>query len=44
VAALFANIAGRLLSLSPAETEALIKRDVERSTKLIRAAGISANP
>jgi tripartite-type tricarboxylate transporter receptor subunit TctC len=43
VAALFANTGGRLLNLSPAETEALIKRDVERWTKLIREAGISAS-
>jgi tripartite-type tricarboxylate transporter receptor subunit TctC len=32
-----------LLTLSPADTEALIKRDVERWTKLIREAGISAS-
>ena len=44
VATLFAKTGGRLLSLSPAETEALIRRDVERWTKLIREAGISASP
>jgi tripartite-type tricarboxylate transporter receptor subunit TctC len=43
VAALFAKTGGRLLTLSPADTEALIKRDVERWTKLIREAGISAS-
>ena len=43
VAALFARTGGRLLTLSPADTEALIKRDVERWTKLIREAGISAS-
>jgi tripartite-type tricarboxylate transporter receptor subunit TctC len=43
VAALFAKTGGRLLTLSPAETEALIKRDVERWTKLIGEAGISAS-
>jgi tripartite-type tricarboxylate transporter receptor subunit TctC len=44
VAALFAKTGGRLLTLSPAETEALLKRDVERAgPKLIREAGISAS-
>lgn len=43
VAALFAKTGGRLLTLAPAETEALLKRDVERWTKLIREAGISAS-
>lgn len=43
VAMLFAKTGGRLLTLSPADTEALIKRDVERWTKLIREAGISAS-
>ena len=43
VAALFAKTGGRLLTLSPADTEVLIKRDVERWTKLIREAGISAS-
>jgi tripartite-type tricarboxylate transporter receptor subunit TctC len=42
VAALFAKTGGRLLTLSPPETEALIRRDVQRWTKLIREAGISA--
>lgn len=40
VAALFAKTGGRTMNLSPAETEALIKRDVDRWTKLIRDAGL----
>jgi tripartite-type tricarboxylate transporter receptor subunit TctC len=40
VAALFAKTGGRTMQLSPAETEALLKRDVERWTKLIRDAGL----
>jgi tripartite-type tricarboxylate transporter receptor subunit TctC len=44
VAALFGKAGGGMLNLSPAQTEALIKRDVERWTTLIREAGISAGP
>lgn len=40
VAALFAKTGGRIMKLSPAETEVLLKRDVERWTKLIRDAGL----
>ena len=40
VAALFANTGGRVMNLSLAETEALVKRDIERWTKLIRDAGL----
>jgi tripartite-type tricarboxylate transporter receptor subunit TctC len=42
VIALFGKTGGRVLKLSPAETEALIKSDVGRWTKLIREAGITA--
>jgi tripartite-type tricarboxylate transporter receptor subunit TctC len=42
VAALFGKTGGRMLNLSPAETDVFIKRDVERWTKLIREAGVSA--
>ena len=42
VAVLFGKTGGRVLNLSPAETEVLIKGDVERWTKLIREAGVSA--
>jgi tripartite-type tricarboxylate transporter receptor subunit TctC len=42
VAALFGKTGGRMLNLSPVETDAFIKRDVERWTKLIREAGVSA--
>lgn len=40
VAELFAKTGGRIMKLSPAETEALLKRDVERWTKLILDAGL----
>jgi tripartite-type tricarboxylate transporter receptor subunit TctC len=40
VAELFAKSGGRVMKLSPAETDALLKRDVERWTKLIREAGL----
>ena len=40
VAELFAKTGGRVMKLSPAETDALIKRDVERWTKLIQDAGL----
>ena len=40
VAELFAKTGGRIMKLSPAETEALLKRDVERWTKLIQDAGL----
>lgn len=40
VAELFAKTGGRTMRLSPAETEALLKRDVERWTKLIQDAGL----
>jgi tripartite-type tricarboxylate transporter receptor subunit TctC len=42
VAALFAKTGGRMMKLSLAETEALLRRDIERWTKLIKEAGISA--
>jgi tripartite-type tricarboxylate transporter receptor subunit TctC len=44
VAELFAKTGGRTMQLSLAETEALLRADVERWTKLIREAGISAGP
>ena len=44
VAELFAKTGGRVMKLSLAETEALIRADVERWTKLIKDAGISAGP
>jgi tripartite-type tricarboxylate transporter receptor subunit TctC len=31
------------MNLSAAETEALVKRDIEKWTKLVRAAGIRAD-
>ena len=40
VAELFAKTGGRTMKLSLAETEALLKRDVERWTKLIQDAGL----
>lgn len=40
VAELFAKTGGRIMKLSPAETEALLTRDVERWTKLIQDAGL----
>ena len=42
VTALFGKTGGRMLNLSPAETDVFIKCDVERWTKLIREAGLSA--
>jgi tripartite-type tricarboxylate transporter receptor subunit TctC len=42
VAVLFGKTGGRMLNLSQAETETLIKRDVARWTKLIHEAGVSA--
>ena len=42
VAELFAKTGGRTLRLTPADTDALIRRDVERWTKLIKDAGITA--
>jgi tripartite-type tricarboxylate transporter receptor subunit TctC len=44
LADLFGQTGGRLLQLSPMETEELISRDLERWTKLIREAGITASP
>ncbi len=44
VAELFAKTGGQVLRLSPAETDALIRKDVERWTKLIKDADISATP
>ena len=44
VAELFAKTGGRVMKLSLAETEDLLRADVERWTKLIREAGISAGP
>jgi len=44
VVELFAKTGGRAMRLSLAETEALLRRDVERWTKLIKDAGISAAP
>ena len=40
VAELFAKTGGRVMKLSLPETEALLKRDVERWTKLIQEAGL----
>ena len=40
VAELFAKTGGRTMQLSPAETDALLKREVERWTKLIQVAGL----
>jgi tripartite-type tricarboxylate transporter receptor subunit TctC len=40
VAELFAKTGGRIMKLSLGETEALLKRDVERWTKLIQDAGL----
>jgi tripartite-type tricarboxylate transporter receptor subunit TctC len=40
VAEVFAKTGGRTMKLSPAETEALIKRDVERWSKLVQEAGL----
>jgi tripartite-type tricarboxylate transporter receptor subunit TctC len=40
VAELFAKTGGRVMKLSAAETEALITRDVERWTRLVREAGL----
>jgi tripartite-type tricarboxylate transporter receptor subunit TctC len=42
LAELFANTGGRVMRLSPVETDALLRADVDRWTKLIREAGISA--
>ena len=42
VAELFAKTGGRIMKLSLPETEALLKRDVERWTKLIQDAGLAA--
>ena len=42
VAELFGKTGGRTLRLTPADTDALIRRDVERWTKLIKDAGITA--
>lgn len=41
VAELFGKTGGQVMKLSPAATEALIKADVERWTKLIRDAGLT---
>ena len=43
VAELFAKTGGRVLRLSPAETDALIRRDVERWTKLLEEAGLKGS-
>jgi tripartite-type tricarboxylate transporter receptor subunit TctC len=43
VGELFAKTGGRVMQLSPAETEALIKRDVERWTRLIQEAGLAGS-
>jgi tripartite-type tricarboxylate transporter receptor subunit TctC len=43
VAELFAKTGGRIMKLSLAETEALLKRDVERWTKLIQEAGLAGS-
>jgi hypothetical protein len=40
VAAVFAKTGGRVMKLSLPETEALLKRDVERWTRLIQDAGL----
>ena len=40
VAEAFARTGGRVMKLSLAETEALLKRDVDRWTKLIQEAGL----
>ncbi len=36
----FENSGGRVLSLSPADTEALVRRDTERWSRLVREAGL----
>jgi tripartite-type tricarboxylate transporter receptor subunit TctC len=41
VTEIFARTGGKPLRLSPEETEALIRRDVERWTKLVREAGLT---
>lgn len=43
VSELFAKTGGRVLKLSPEETDRLVRADVERWTKLIREAGVSAD-
>ena len=43
VSELFAKTGGRVLKLSPEETEKLVRSDVERWTKLIKEAGVSAD-
>lgn len=43
VSELFAKTGGRVLKLSPQEAEKLVRSDVERWTKLIREAGVSAD-
>lgn len=43
VSELFAKSGGRVLKLSPEETDRLVRSDVERWTKLIREAGVSAD-
>ncbi len=43
VSELFAKTGGRVLKLSPEETEKLVRSDVERWTKLIKEAGVTAD-
>jgi tripartite-type tricarboxylate transporter receptor subunit TctC len=43
VSELFAKTGGRVLKLSPEETEKLVRSDIARWTKLIRDAGVSAD-
>jgi hypothetical protein len=42
VSELFARTGGRVLKLSPQETENLVRSDVERWTKLLKDAAVSA--
>lgn len=43
VSDLFAKTGGRVLKLSPEETDRLVRADVERWTKLIKEAGVTAD-
>jgi hypothetical protein len=42
VSELFAKTGGQVLKLSPQEAEKLVRSDVERWTKLLKEAGVSA--
>ena len=43
VAELFAKTGGRVLKLTPAEADAMIRRDIERWTRLIEEAGLKGS-